>query len=283
VQQASVIAFWLAMALYASATVLYAYFFVDKRRSLSIAATFLTGAGFLLLSASIGIRSFLTHGTQLAGPNSLVLAAWALVLVYFIVEHVVHLKVYGTVLVPVSALLLVVAQIMGVNSATTVMLTAAQSQQIADWTVGLHVGIILLSNAAFAVGAAASAVYLVQEKQLKRHKANTLLRRLPSLAQTDTIARRSIAFAFPAYSAGLLLGVTRAIETAPGTWWLDPRVMLSGVVWVVFAIYLFFRYVRHVTGRHAAWIAIVGLVLIVIVAVLARTVPTGFHVFGIGG
>jgi ABC-type transport system involved in cytochrome c biogenesis permease subunit len=283
VQQAVVITFWLAMALYAGATVLYAYYFVDKRRSLSIAATFLTGAGFLMNSASIAMRSLLTHGTELAGPNSLVLAAWALVLVYFFVEHVVRLKVYGAVLVPVSAVLLVIAQILGVNTVTTVMLTAAQRQQLSNWTVALHVGIIMLANAGFAVGAAASAVYLVQENQLKRHKANNLLRRLPSLAQTDNIARRSIAIAFPAYSAGLLLGVTRAIETVGATWWLDPRVMLSGIVWVVFALYLFFRYGRGVTGRHAAWIAIVGLVFVVILSVVARTVASGFHVFGLGG
>ena len=101
------------MALYAGATVLYAYYFVDKRRPLSVTATFLTGAGFLLHTASIGCARSRRDGTQLTGPNSLVLAAWALVLVYFVVEHVVRLKVYGTVLVPLSALLLVIAQLHG--------------------------------------------------------------------------------------------------------------------------------------------------------------------------
>lgn len=270
------------MALYAGATVLYAYYFSDKRRYMSIAATSLTGAGFILNTASIGLRSLVTGGTQIAGPNSLVLTAWALVLVYFFVEHVVRIKVYGTVLVPISAVLLAVGQVMGVNSGVVVSLSQAQQTQLGNWTVGFHVAVILLANAGFAIGAVASAVYLLQERQLKHHHANKLLRRLPSLAQTDTIARRSIAIAFPAYTAGLLLGVTRAIETAPSDWWLDPRVLLSGVVWAVFGAYLHMRYRTRISGRHAAWVAIAGLVVVIVVAIVARTVPSGFHVFGIG-
>jgi ABC-type transport system involved in cytochrome c biogenesis permease subunit len=281
VQEAVFITFWLAMALYAGATVLYAYYFVDKRRQLSIAATFLTGAGFLCNTASIGLRSISTHGTELIGPNSLVLSAWALVLVYFIVEHVVRLKVYGVVLVPISLLLLVVAQLVGVNAPVGRALTPAQLQQLASWQTGIHVGLIMVANAAFAVGAAASAVYLLQERQLKRRKVSMLFRRLPALSQTDGIARRAIAWGFPLYSAGLLLGTARAMQLVP-KWWLDPRVMLAGITWLIYALYLFLRYVRKVPGRSAAWLGIVGLVAVIVLGILARTLPTGFHIFGLG-
>jgi ABC-type transport system involved in cytochrome c biogenesis permease subunit len=280
--QAVVIAYWLAMALYAGATVLYAYHFFDKRRSLSIAATFMTGAGFLLHTASIGMRSITTGGTVMTGPNSLVLAAWALVLVYFFVEHVVRLKVYGAGLVPASALLLALAQLMGVNSAAATSLTAEQLKWLENWRVGFHVLLIMLANAGFAVGGAASGVYLLQERQLKTHRASRLFRRLPSLAQTDMIARRAIVYSYPAYTAGLLLGITRAIEVAPTGWWLDPRVMIAGIVWVIFGAYLFVRYQHGVSGRTAAWIALAGLAVVIVLAIVARTVAYGFHVFGIG-
>jgi ABC-type transport system involved in cytochrome c biogenesis permease subunit len=280
--QAVVIAYWLAMALYAGATVLYAYHFFDKRRSLSIVATFMTGAGFLLHTASIGMRSITTGGTVMTGPNSLVLAAWALVLVYFFVEHVVRLKVYGAGLVPASALLLALAQLMGVNSAAATSLTAEQLKWLENWRVGFHVLLIMLANAGFAVGGAASGVYLLQERQLKTHRASRLFRRLPSLAQTDMIARRAIVYSYPAYTAGLLLGITRAIEVAPTGWWLDPRVMIAGIVWVIFGAYLFVRYQHGVSGRTAAWIALAGLAVVIVLAIVARTVASGFHVFGIG-
>lgn len=268
----------LTMALFVGATILYAYHFLSKRASYSRYATFLTGAGFLLLTASIGLHSSATEGSRLYGPYSIVLAAWALVFVYFVVEHLVRLKVYGTVLVPLSLAVLVLAQLLGAGSAG-VRPPAAELALLESWRVGAHVALIVFANAGFAIGAVASAAYLGLEAQLKAHRTSTLFKSLPSLAQTDRIAARSIAIAFPVYTAGLLIGVLRAIETDVALWWSDPRIMLSGVVWVIYAVYLFLRYGRGVSGKTAARVALVGAVFVIALAIVARVLPIGFHVF----
>ena len=280
--QAQVITFWLSIALYSGATVLYAYHFMSKSRSYSFYATLLTGAGFLCNTASIGLRSTLTHGTVLTGANTLVLAAWAIVLVYFVVEHLIHLKVYGTVLVPLALLLLLIAQVLGAGHAAAA-LPLAEATLLENWRVGVHVALIVFANAGFFIGAAASITYLSLEAQLKGHRTATLFRRLPSLAQTDLVARRAVAWSFPAYTAGIVLGVLRAIETDIAGWWADPRVMLAGLVWLVFGAYLYLHYSRGVSGRTAAYVSIVGLVLVVALSLTARLVPIGFHVFGVAG
>lgn len=276
------LAMWLSMAALSGATVLYAYFFLSKRAAFSWYASFLTGIGFLSLTASIGLHSSVNEGSRLYGPYSIVLAAWALVLVYFIVEHLVKLKVYGTVLIPVALLALIAAQFMGAGAPVRPP-AAAELALLENWRVTLHVVLIVFANAGFAIGAVASGAYLGLEAQLKRHRTSTLFKRLPSLAQTDLIARRSVAIAFPIYTGGLLLGVLRAVETDVAGWWADPRVMLSGVVWVVFAVYLYLQYGRGVDGRTASRLALVGGVLVVALAILARTVPVGFHVFAVPG
>lgn len=280
--EVALVLFWFATALYAGATVLYAYHFLSKKRSYSWYATFLTGAGFLCHTASIGLRSVSTDGTVLTGANSLVLAAWALVLVYFVVEHFVKLKLFGTALVPVAAILMVVAQLLGFGSAGGVSgLSAAQATQLDSWRVGIHVALIVFANAGFMIGAVASGVYLMQEAQLKRHKSSALLKRLPSLAQTDLLARRAIAYAYPAYTAGLLLGIVRAIETDIAGWFADPRVMLAGMVWLVFGVYLFMHYGRGASGRTTARVALVGLVFVIVTSIAARTLPVGFHIWAV--
>jgi ABC-type transport system involved in cytochrome c biogenesis permease subunit len=275
-----VLSMWLAMALYAGATALYAYYFLSKRAVFSWYATFLTGAGFLSLTAAIGLHSSSTEGSRLSGPYSIVLAAWALVLVYFIVEHLVKFKVYGTVLVPLGLALLLIAQVLGA-SAPAVRPPAAEAALLASWRVGFHVALIVFANAGFAIGAAASGAYLALEAQLKKHRTSTLFRRLPSLAQTDLIARRAVAFAYPAYCAGLVLGILRAIETDVSGWWADPRVMLSGAVWAIFSFYLYLHYGRDASGRTTARVALIGIVFVIALSIVARTVPAGFHVFGI--
>ncbi|MBF4510680.1 MAG: cytochrome c biogenesis protein CcsA [Aeromicrobium sp.] len=275
------VAFWMAMALYAAATVLYAYHVATKRAALSWYATFATGAGFLLQTASIGLRSSATEGTELTGSNVLVLMAWALILVYFVLEHVIKRKVYGTLLVPSALVLMLIAQIGGLSSNVLSELTPEHAALLDNWRVGIHVALIAFANAGFLISAVSSLLYLVLERQLKARKTSKLFSRLPSLAQTDTIARRSVVWAFPAYTAGMMLGALRAIETDVQLWWADPRVVLSGLVWLAFAGYQFLRWRVGWGGRKAAYLSLAGFVLVVVLAVVARTVPSGFHIFGL--
>ena len=276
-----VLSMWVSLAALAGATVLYAFYFMSKRPQLSWYATFLTGLGFLSLTASVGLHSSAAEGSRLYGPYSIVLAAWALVLVYFVVEHLAKLKVYGTVLVPLALLGLVVAQLMGAGAPVKPP-GAAELALLDGWRVTVHVVLIVFGNALFFIGAVASGAYLGLERQLKGHRTSTLFKRLPSLAQTDLIARRAIAIGFPVYTGGLLLGVLRAVEIDVAGWWADPRVLVAGVVWALFGGYLHLQY-RHGAARAAARLALVGVVLVIALAILARVVPAGFHVFAVPG
>jgi ABC-type transport system involved in cytochrome c biogenesis permease subunit len=277
--QASAVLFGFSLALYIAATVLYSYQFVLRRSQVGWWARFLTGAGFICQTLSIGARSMATHGTALTGANQLMLASWALVLLYFIMEHIIKIKIYGTFLIPVAVVFMGASQILG-GLLQPADLTTAQQMQLASWRVAFHVALIVFANAGFAFGAVSSGVYLFQEGKLKSHKSNIVTRRLPSLATLQSIARRAVAFSFPVYSAGLLLGILRAAELSIPNWWFDPRIMLSGMIWLVFGAYLVLVYRQNVSNRTSSWVALFGFVLVVIVAIIARTVPVGFHVFG---
>jgi ABC-type transport system involved in cytochrome c biogenesis permease subunit len=278
--QASRVLFWFALALYIGATVLYAEQFVLRRHNIGWWARFFTGAGFICQTASIGLLSASMNTTQLTGANQLMLASWALVLLYFVMEHLIRIRVYGTFLIPVAVVLMAISQALGGPSGGAAM-TAEQLKLLSNWRVAFHVALIVFGNAGFFFGSVSAALNVWQEGQLKRHKSNAVTRRLPSLATLQTLARRSIGFGLPVYTAGLLLGVLRAIDTNIVNWWFDPRVMLAGIVWVVYAAYLWVVYRREASARTASWIAVVGLVLVIALAVVARLpLPNTFHTFG---
>ncbi len=271
--------FWFTYALYIGATVLYAYQFLLRRQQVNWWARFLTGAGFLCHTLSIGAHSMATDGTKFSGGNQLVLAAWAVILVYLVIEHVLRIRVYGAFLVPVAVVMLTLAQFMGWEG--NVPLPAETEALINTTGIAFHVALIVFANAGFAFGAVSAGLYLYQDSQLRRHKSSRVGRRLPSLATLQTVARRSITLAFPIYTAGLLLGMVRAIQVDVEGWWADPRIMMSGLVWFTFGLYLVLLYRHDVSTRTASKVALVGFVFVVIVAIIARTVPVGFHVFGI--
>jgi ABC-type transport system involved in cytochrome c biogenesis permease subunit len=281
VVQAAVVLFWFALALYIGATVLYAYQIFLKRPKIGWWARFLTGAGFICQTLSIGANSMATHGTTYSSANQLMLASWALVLLYFVMEHLIRIRVYGAFLIPVAVVLMMISQVLGGPTNQAQLLTNLQREQLTSWRVAFHVALIVFANAGFAIGAVSSALYLFQETQLKRRTSNAFTRRLPSLATLQTVARRSIGFAFPVYTAGLLLGIIRAIEFSITNWWFDPRIMLAGIVWLIFGAYLLMVYRHDSSTRTTSWVAIVGFVLVVIVAIVARTVASGFHTFGL--
>ena len=278
--QASVVLFWFSLALYIGATVLYAYQFVLRRAKTGWWARFLTGAGFICQTLSIGANSVANGGTPLTGPNQLMLASWALVLLYFVMEHVIKIKIYGAFLIPIAVFIMGAAAIIG-GFSTPAALSALQLEQLDSWRVTFHVALIVFANAGFAFGAISSGLYLFQAAQLKAHRSTIVTRRLPSLSTLQTMARRSISFSFPVYTAGLLLGILRAIEENIEQWWFDPRIMMSGVVLVTFGVYLSLVLRRNVSTRTSSWVAVAGFVFVVILAVIARTLPVGFHLFGL--
>ena len=74
---------------------------------------------FALLTAGIPDNTAAVNASQaigttkLTGANQLMLASWALVLLYFVMEHIIKIKIYGTFLVPVAVLLMGASQILG--------------------------------------------------------------------------------------------------------------------------------------------------------------------------
>jgi ABC-type transport system involved in cytochrome c biogenesis permease subunit len=277
--QAAVITYWFAMGLYLGATVLYVYFFLSKRRDISWYATFLTGAGFLMQTVSIAARWYATGAFPIEGAfNSLDLTAWVLVLVYFVMEHLIKIKTFGALLVPAAFGMMAIGIVLG-PSAT--QLPPEQRALVENWRIWFHVILILLANAGFAVAAAAGAIYLVQERQIRAHNTSVLFKRLPSLAQADRLNKRAVEWAYPAFVVGVILGTLRAIEVHVPAWYFDPRVMISGLVLVVYGVYLVLRFRDAITGRQAAYYSLFAFLLIVVNAVLARVVSSGFHVFGV--
>ena len=194
-------------------------------------------------------------------------------------EHIIKIKIYGTFLIPVAVVLMGFSQMLG-GFVQPTGLSPTQQMELASWRVGFHVALIVFANAGFAFGAVSAGVYLFQEGKLKSRTSNIVTRRLPSLATMQGVARRAISFSFPVYTAGLFLGILRAAELHIPGWWFDLRIMLSGFIWLVFGAYLVLVYRQNVSNRTSSWVALGGFVLVVIVAILARTVPMGFHVFG---
>jgi ABC-type uncharacterized transport system permease subunit len=156
---------------------------------------------------------------------------------------------------PFAVALLVVARAGGGTG------TGSRSQYSNVFLV-LHVGLVLVAFAGFTLAAGLSALYLWQERRLKRRETTILRRPAPSLATLDRLALRTVWVSVPALTLGIAVGIVRLIADGDR---VDALVAATVVTWVVWAAYLVLRSVGGWSGRRAAYLALAGFLLVIVV------------------
>jgi len=117
-----------------------------------------------------------------------------------------------------------------------------------------HIALIFTGYAALVLSFGASLLYLLQERALKS-KQRGVLSRLPALEVIDEIGFRSLLLGFPFMTLGLVAGTVVAQSTFGRLDLLDPKILLSLLMWAVYLILLYTRWSAGWRGRRAAYLA----------------------------
>ncbi len=100
---------------------------------------------------------------------------------------------------------------------------------------------------------------------------------LPPAAKLDNLAYRTIAFAFPIWTFGVMTGAIWAEETWGRYWGWDPKETGSFFTWVLYAAYLHARSTHGWRGRRAAWVAVVAFFALMITFYVVNLFIVGLH------
>ncbi|HEX4020571.1 MAG TPA: cytochrome c biogenesis protein CcsA [Acidobacteriaceae bacterium] len=118
-------------------------------------------------------------------------------------------------------------------------------QWVRNGWIFVHISLVLAAYTALIVSLLASLLYLIQERRLKHKQVDGIFRHLPPLDTIDQIAYKALVIGFPCMTAGLLAGALIAQESVGAIYFLDPKVLLSIGMWV---LYIWMLYVRKHTG-----------------------------------
>jgi ABC-type uncharacterized transport system permease subunit len=250
--------FWPVLLLYGEAAVGY---FGEARRpgAAGRAATWGVRLGWLAQTALLGVQAAREDGFPWGTwAGSLNLFVWLVVGAYLIWGCRKPFRLLGLAVMPLAATLLVVSRAGG---GTAVGTGVGGRSHYSNLFLVLHVGLVLAAFAGFTLAASLSALYIWQERRLKRREATILRRPAPSLATLDRLAARTVAFALPALTLGAAVGIARLVSDGDR---VDALVVATLATWAVFAAYLVAR-TRGVTGRRAAYVALAGFALVIVV------------------
>jgi ABC-type uncharacterized transport system permease subunit len=154
----------------------------------------------------------------------------------------------GVVVFPIVFLLTFVPAI---DQQPVLLATFVQSR---GWLIA-HIILIFMGYAALVLSFGASLLYLLQERRLKSKKPTSTISFLPALEVIDQIGYRSLLLGFPFMTLGLLTGSVVALATYGRVDLLDPKILLSLLMWAVYMVMVFTRWNSGWRGRRAAFLA----------------------------
>jgi len=187
--------------------------------------------------------------------GSLNLFVWMCVGVYLIWGCRAPYRLLGLAVMPLAAVLFALARAAGGAG------TAGRSG-FGTAFLALHVSLVLAAFAGFTVAAGLAAVYLWQDRRLKRHDPDVLRVRAPSLVRLETLTGRTIAVSLPLLTLGIGVGLAR-LETRGGHF--DAVMAAALATWAIYAAFLVLRYEAGWRGRRGAYLALAGFVLVIAV------------------
>ena len=244
--------FWPAFLAYGEAAFAYAG---DARRpgSMGRLATWGVRIGWLVQTALLVAQAAGANGFPWdTWAGSLNLFVWLVVGAYLIWGCKPRFRLLGLVVMPLAALLLAVSYVAGGvggsgrSGYSTLFLVA-------------HVGLVLAGFAGLTLAAALAALYLWQERELKRRSSTVLRFRAPSLVTLESLFGRTVAYSLPVLTLGMAVGFARLRHDSQ----LDPLIVLTVLTWAVYGGFLLLRFGAGWHGRRAAYTTLAGFALVV--------------------
>ncbi len=248
-----------------------------------LAGTF-TGLGTLALQ-TVGLLLRWKESYQLGYGHaplsnlyeSLVFAAWSIMLIYIILEFRSKQRVLGIFPSLFAFLAMSYASYSDqIDSKIQPLVPALKS----NWLIA-HVVTCFLGYAAFAISCGISIMYLVKKNQTSQAPAGGPAALLPDLKQLDAFNYQMIFFGFLWLSLGIITGSVWA-NSAWGTYWSwDPKETWSLITWLIYAALLHARTIKGWRGNRVAWLSLLGFGCVLFTYFGVNFLLSGLHSYAV--
>ncbi len=176
---------------------------------------------------------------------------WSIMLLYFLVGGAFRLSLLGVFTAPLLTLLQTISLLSPFDQ------IEAKHGKVNPW-LELHAAVALIGYAAFALACIAGIMFLLQERQLKKHRINALFHQLPPIHDLAKAIERLVLLGV------ILLSVALAAAFKINIPITNAKMLFSWGVWLLYAGILFVMWRRQFSARHTAQLAIGGFAIVFI-------------------
>jgi HemX protein len=240
--------FVLAVVLYGLSTIYSIFLWRRGFRRDDHVNFFLLLAGFGLHTSAMFLRGFrLNHCPVTNLYEATTFAAWTIVTAYLMVGLWPRLRFLGAFASPVLFAIGVFALMPSLDLSRNLKLNLP-----IVWT-SLHAALLSLAYGAFGLSSIAALMYLTQEHDLKLHKLQAILSRLPPIQRLEVVVARLLLAGFVLLTVGLAIGAYALAHVAhPQAYRGSPKIVWSAVVWLIYLALIVMRWRFAQGGRRFA-------------------------------
>ncbi len=184
--------------------------------------------------------------------GALNLFVWLVVGAYLIWGCKPRYRLLGLAVMPLALVLLVAAWAGGG--------TGIEHGDRAGVLLGFHVGLMLAGFAALTLATGMAALYVWEERRLKRRDRSVLRVRVPPLDTLDRLSARAALVALALLAGGIVAGLA-SFESGD----FDTTMAVTVAVWAVYAVLLVLRHESRLLGGRAARMTVASFALVALV------------------
>jgi len=262
-----------ALAAYLISALGYIASLLIRRILIAKVSTWILAAAFVLHTVFFLAQLILIHALPFSQIyQTFSFFAWILCGIYLILQLNTRTRVLGALISPVALLLMIVAST-GLEDPISI------PEAMKGNLLTAHIMLTVAGEALFALASCAGAMYLIQNRLIKRRSIGSLSRFLPSLKDLDHINHIGLLWGFPLLTLGVLAGSIWARTAWGAHWQWDPKQTWTLAAWLLYALLLHQRIAIGWKGRRAALFSLLAFFILLIGLILEKTFFTTIHNF----
>ncbi len=168
----------------------------------------------------------------------LIFQSWSLVLIYLLVGPTYRLSLMGAFTAPIAFMLILIALIAPINQAL--------AYRVVNPWIEFHAAASIIAYGAFGLACVSGVMYLLQERQLKSHKASALLYNLPPIHDLAAANRRLVWLGFGLLTLSFTAAFLSQMPVNTVKFWT------SASIWLVYGVMLALARLPSMAPRRLA-------------------------------
>lgn len=256
--------------------VIYIYFIIYKGRNKNLASksTWFLAALLLIHATEIAVRHITLKAIPLStAHDALSFLAFSILFVYMIIELSLKNRGSGLFILPF-------AFILELSSTFNMNWQPETNPLLKNPLFAIHASISIMGYTALALSAIYALMYIIQNRNIKKHNLGNLFNQLPALTYLEKMSVRSVLIGIILLGVGILQGHIQADKLIGAFWPNDLKVIISDSVWLVYVIvYILSRRMKW-RGVWMAYFSIAGFLFLILGGwTLVLYLSESFHEF----